>query len=361
MFYNQIVKPLLFQLQAETAHQCICSLLKTIQFVPCSSSICSSLFSYSHSSLISSLFGKTFNNPVGLAAGFDKNAEFVKILPAFGFGFLECGTVTAYPQLGNPKPRMFRVSTSEALINRLGFNNQGAPHVAKKLNGFSSRVVPLGLNIGKSKVTPLENAAEDYLFSFEKLYSFADYIVINVSSPNTPRPRELQNDLSPLLAVLQNKNGELSKQNGKQLKPLFVKISPDLDPSQIETIAAVCVQNQITGIIATNTTLSREGVQMPHSIEGGLSGKPLMDSSTKIIKLLYKNFGKQLVFIGVGGVFSAEDAYRKIKDGASLVQLYSSWVYRGPSLISYINKGLVQLLKRDGFNNIQQAVGVHLQ
>lgn len=227
-------------------------------------------------------------------------------------------------------------------------------HLKKRANPK----IPIGINIGKSKKTALEEAAKDYLFSFEKLYPFANYFTVNVSSPNTPRLRELQNDLLPLLSKLQEKNQELSNLTKQNLKPLFVKIAPDLSIPDLEQISGICIKAKIAGIIAANTTVTREGIENVPTLEGGLSGKPLQTKSTQMVRHLYKMIGKELAIIGVGGIFSAEDAYRKIKAGASLVQIYTGWVYQGPCLLKQINQGLVSLLEKDGFKNIQEAVGV---
>ena len=358
MFYKKVLKPILFSFDPETAHGIALSFLRAADHFPFFKKILSFQYSFSHPALEFKLLGMQFRSPVGLAAGFDKNCELLNSLACFGFGFIEGGTVTALGQEGNPKPRIFRLKKEEALINCLGFNNLGAEKVGDHLKKRANPKIPIGINIGKSKSAALKDAAKDYLFSFEKLYPFANYFTINVSSPNTPRLRELQNDLLPLLSKLQEKNQELSNLMKQNLKPLFVKIAPDLSIADLEQISRICIKAKITGIIAANTTVSREGIENIPTLEGGVSGKLLETKSTQIVRHLYKMVGKELVIIGVGGIFSAEDAYKKIKAGASLVQIYTGWVYQGPCLVQQINQGLVSLLEKDGFKNIQEAVGI---
>jgi dihydroorotate dehydrogenase len=356
-FYENIVRSLAFKADAETAHRMAVSALKFAQGMPPLRHLISACYEESDPALQFNLLGMRFENPIGLAAGFDKDCELYQILPCFGFGFVECGTVTARAQEGNPLPRLFRVPEQQALVNRMGFNNKGAHALGKLLEESPAPRVPVGINLGKSKLIPIEMAAHDYLYSMEKLFPFADYIVVNVSSPNTPRLRELQRDLEPLLKTLQDKNRILS---GGKPKPLFVKIAPDLTFPEIDNILVCCFNANIAGIIATNTTISREGVPADAPREGGLSGRPLRTKSTEILRHLYQNVRQRMVLIGVGGVFTAEDAYEKIRSGASLVQLYTGWIYGGPGAAARINRGLVQLLRRDGFKNAQDAVGADL-
>ena len=368
--YQALIKPLAFSLDPETAHNAVCGLLKAAQCFPGAGALLSPIYNFEHPILESNVLGLQFKNPVGLAAGFDKNAELLHLFPNLGFGFVEAGTVTAKAQPGNPKPRLFRLTEDEALINRLGFNNRGADEVAARLEqtfGCCKSPVPIGMNIGKSKVTELEKSTEDYLYSFERLYPFADYFTINVSSPNTPGLRTLQHQLPPLLKAIQSKNAELfgkaelsrksTQSPSGALKPVFVKVAPDLELAELDRICENCIEQGVAGIIATNTTLSRDGLHKTSDLEGGLSGRPLMDKATNILRHIRKTAGKKLTLIGVGGIFSAEDAYKKIKAGASLVQVYTGWIYQGPSLVSEINQGLVKLLAKDGFKNIQDAVG----
>ena len=304
----------------------------------------------------------SFPNPVGLAAGLDKNGIALQPLAALGFGFIEAGTVTYHPQPGNPRPRLFRLREDEALINRAGFNNDGAAAFARRVEQHRPACV-LGVSIGKSKIAPLENAIEDYLASFELVYKVADYVAINVSSPNTPQLRELQQSrqLTSLLSALHERNRKL-----QQPLPLLVKLSPDLERSELETIVEVVERLQIDGIIATNTTISRENLhtdarRVAACGEGGLSGKPIKTKSTKMIADLYELTRGRIPLIGVGGIFTAEDAWEKITAGASLVQLYTGFIYQGPNVAREINEGLATILSREGFANINEAVGCRVK
>lgn len=302
-------------------------------------------------------FGLSFPNPVGLAAGFDKNGVAAGALAALGFGFIEVGTVTNEAQPGNPKPRIFRLPGDRALINRLGFNNAGAGAVAANLQHHRPNAV-LGINIGKSRSVAVDEAIPDYLASFEKIFPVADYIAINVSSPNTPNLRELQRPemLKDLLTALQKRNQGL----GGQPKPLLVKIAPDLSNSEIESIIDVAIQTKVDGIIATNTTIQREPLlttDLSSIGEGGLSGAPLRARSNEVISTIYRMTKARLPIIGVGGVFTAEDAWEKICAGASLIQLYTGFVYEGPSIARSINRGLAAIVKREGFNSLDDAIG----
>jgi dihydroorotate dehydrogenase len=317
--------------------------------------------SYTNPALRIERFGLKFANPVGLAAGLDKNGVALQPLAALGFGFIEAGTVTYHPQPGNPRPRLFRLREDEALINRAGFNNDGAAAFARRVEQHRPSCV-LGVSIGKSKITPLENATEDYLASFELVYKVADYIAVNVSSPNTPQLRELQQSqqLTSLLSALQQRNREL-----QQPLPLLVKLSPDLERSELETIVDVVQRLGIDGIIATNTTISREDLRTDAQRvaacgEGGLSGKPIKTRSTKMIADLYELTRGRIPLIGVGGIFTAEDAWEKITAGASLVQLYTGFIYQGPNIAGEINEGLAKILAREGLKNISDAVGIRV-
>lgn len=350
--YRSLVRPILFSLPPETAHELALhslSLLPTRLFAK----------SYSNPALRIERFGLKFANPVGLAAGLDKNGVALQPLAALGFGFIEAGTVTYHPQPGNPRPRLFRLREDEALINRAGFNNDGAAAFARRVEQHRPACV-LGVSIGKSKITPLENATEDYLASFELVYKVADYVAVNVSSPNTPQLRELQQSqqLTSLLSALQQRNREL-----QQPLPLLVKLSPDLERSELETIVEVVERLGIDGIIATNTTVSRDNLRTDAQRvaacgEGGLSGKPIKTRSTKMIADLYQLTGGRIPLIGVGGIFTAEDAWEKITAGASLVQLYTGFIYQGPNIAREINEGLATILAREGFKSISDAVGI---
>jgi dihydroorotate dehydrogenase len=349
MVYRSLVRPILFRLPPETAHELA---LHSLSLLP------SRLLAQrvDDPALAIERFGLTFPNPVGLAAGFDKNGVALQPLAALGFGFIEAGTVTYHAQPGNPRPRLFRLSADQALINRAGFNNDGAAAFAKRVKRPDC---VLGVSIGKSKITPLENATEDYLKSFELVHEVADYIAVNVSSPNTPQLRELQqsDQLTSLLSALQSRNRELPKP-----VPLLVKLSPDLERRDLEMIVDVIKRLHIDGIIATNTTISRndlrsEAQRVAACGEGGLSGKPLAHRSTRMIAELYELTGGRIPLIGVGGIFNATDAWDKIAAGASLVQLYTGFIYRGPNIAHEINEGLAKILAREGFANLDAAVG----
>ncbi len=300
----------------------------------------------------------SFPNPVGLAAGFDKNVEVLEGLQSLGFGFLEAGTLTPKSQPGNMKPRIFRFPEQEALVNRMGFNNQGIHAAAKKMNGRMKIPVPVGFNIGKCRGTPLEKAVGDYRNCVDVLFDWADFFVVNISSPNTPGLRHLQGPvyLEPLLQALREKVDALTLSKKCLHKPLlFVKISPDehLD----EVVSEIAIKTRIDGIVAVNTTRSRDGLPDTAPEEGGMSGRLLKTRSTETIRRLYQSTKGQLPIIGAGGVFSAEDAYEKILAGASLVEVYTGFIYKGYTLARDINRGLVKLLKRDGFQSVQEAVG----
>lgn len=299
-------------------------------------------------------FGLKFANPLGLAAGFDKNGVVVNQLASLGFGFVEVGTVTFESQPGNPKPRMFRLPEDKALINRLGFNNDGAVVVAQRLKKLERKCI-VGVNIGKNKNVPNEDATENYLKSFNLVHPVADYVAVNISSPNTPNLRELQRSerLEELVVALVSRNIELGR------KPLLVKIAPDLSDAEIEAIVDICLRYEIDGVIATNTTISRNGLKTDTEKigDGGLSGKPLKQRSSEVISSIYKYSKGRLRIMGVGGIFTAEDAFAKIAAGASLIQVYTGFVYGGPSLAVDITTGLAGILKKHGFETLDQAIG----
>jgi dihydroorotate dehydrogenase len=328
--YELFVRPLLFSLDAETAHHVTVGLLgRSSNFDPA----LRVLRSFQPSSKPKKLFGLNFPNPIGLAAGLDKNGVALPAWAALGFGFIEIGTVTAKAQPGNPKPRIFRLPEEQALINRLGFNNDGADAIAQRLSALrkSGRwpAVPVGINIGKSRATPLEQATDDYLYSFRRLRDFADYITLNISSPNTPGLRELQEPekLSELLRTINNEAGAAPK-------PLVVKISPDLSDAELKTILAVCEENGVSGIIATNTTLDHSSIAPQLDQAGGLSGAPLRDKSTALVREIAAQ--STIPVIASGGIFDAESAREKFQAGAQLIQLYTGFVYRGPQLLREI-------------------------
>jgi dihydroorotate dehydrogenase len=328
--YERFIRPLLFSLDPERAHRFTIELLRGASHFDLALRV---LRFFQPPSKPQTLFGLTFPNPIGLAAGLDKNGVALPAWAALGFGFIEIGTVTAKAQPGNPKPRIFRLPGQQALINRLGFNNDGADAIAERLGRLrrSGRwpAVPVGINLGKSRATPLEQATDDYLYSFRLLRDFADYIALNVSSPNTPGLRELQEPqrLSELLHAIGN-------QPGTAAKPVLVKIAPDLSPTELGVIIATCEENNVAGIIATNTTLDHSAVPPELDEEGGLSGAPLREKSTALVREIV---GKSAIpVIASGGIFNAESAREKFQAAAQLVQLYTGFIYRGPRLLREI-------------------------
>ena len=361
MVYRSLVRPLLFSLPPETAHELALHSLSLLK-----PKVINTFVAGRHAVSSGSVnrFGISFPNPVGLAAGFDKDGVALQSLAALGFGFIEAGTVTLHPQPGNPRPRLFRLPRDRALINRAGFNNSGAAAFAKRVAQQRPNCV-LGVSIGKSKITPLDQANDDYVLSFALVYEVADYVAVNVSSPNTPQLRELQQaeQLSSLLTALQTRNRVLQEAYQRpRPMPLLVKLSPDLSRAQLELSVDVLLRLQIDGIIATNTTVSRENLTTDEKKvaacgEGGLSGEPLKRRSTRMIADLYRLTKGKVPLIGVGGIFTAEDAWEKIAAGASLVQLYTGFIYRGPGIAREINEGLERILTREGFSNLAAAVG----
>jgi dihydroorotate dehydrogenase len=342
--YSQLIKPLLFKCNPETIHNFTINYLSITNKIPGFRSIIRKSYPLPDVSLLSKeVFGITFPHPVGLAAGLDKNAKAYDMFGAMGFSFVEVGTVTPKAQPGNPLPRLFRLPNDHAIINRMGFNNHGVEYMVKKLKKRKTNVI-IGGNIGKNKVTPNENATSDYLICFEALFEYVDYFVVNVSSPNTPNLRELQDKkpLTELLQTLMDANNKKSKQ-----KPILLKIAPDLTESQLDDIVEIVKETKIAGIVATNTTLSREGLTYSKEyIEqigaGGLSGAPEKDLSTEVIRYIHKKSEGAFPIIGVGGIIKSEDALEKLEAGASLVQLYSGFIYEGPPLISRICNFLQQ-------------------
>ncbi len=316
------------------------------------------------SRLEQNLFGLNFPNPVGLAAGFDKDGVAAGIWSNLGFGFAELGTVTFHAQPGNPRPRLFRLPLDKAALNRMGFNNLGAAAMAACLKQESTHLIPIGINLGKSKVTPLEEAAQDYLDSFRLLKDLGDYFVVNVSSPNTPGLRSLQ-DAAMLSTIL-----DLLQQENTTQKPIFVKIAPDLLWEAIADIIALAKTYQLAGIIATNTTIRRDGLKTqvidqtgksPQDEAGGISGEPLRDRSTEVIRFIWQQTQGQIPIIGVGGIFSPEDAWEKITAGASLIQVYTGWIYEGPMMVRRILAGLLSKLEQSGLNSINEVVGLEFK
>ncbi len=335
--YKAIIRPILFLFDPEKVHHFTFTFLKFIFKIPLVGGMVKSTFQVNNNKLERNLFGLTFKNPVGLAAGFDKNALLFDEFSNFGFGFVEIGTVTPKPQEGNPKKRLFRLKEDQAIINRMGFNNDGVEVIAKRLKQRQSNII-IGGNIGKNKITPNERAIDDYLICFEKLFDVVDYFVVNVSSPNTPNLRALQDKkpLTELLHTLQQKN-----QDKVASKPILLKIAPDLTEEQLLDIIEIVNQTKIAGVIATNTTISRDNLQSVNKEEaGGLSGKPVKNRSTDVIRFLAQKSNKSFPIIGVGGIHSAEDALEKLEAGADLVQLYTGFIYEGPALVKRINKQL---------------------
>ncbi|WP_348661978.1 quinone-dependent dihydroorotate dehydrogenase [Croceibacter atlanticus] len=335
--YKSILRPILFKSDPEEIHHFTFSSVRRLFKVPGSKNIIKKLYQVNDTRLEREVFGLKFKNPVGLAAGFDKDAKLYKELSHFGFGFIEIGTVTPKPQPGNPKKRLFRLKEDQAIINRMGFNNGGVAEAVVRLQ--KNKNVLIGGNIGKNKVTPNDEAVNDYILCFNALFSVVDYFVVNVSSPNTPGLRELQDKepLTKLLATLQDLNAQKEKR-----KPILLKIAPDLTEDQLLDIIDIVATTKIDGVIATNTTISREGLTSVNKEEtGGLSGKPLTKRSTEVIRFLSERSNKAFPIIGVGGIHSAQDALEKIEAGASLVQLYTGFIYEGPQLIKDINTELL--------------------
>jgi len=343
--YKYFLKPFLFLINPERAHHFTFFFLKNLLRIPGMRSLMAQLFTVTDQRLETTIAGLRFPNPVGLAAGLDKDAKMVDEFSALGFGFVEIGTVTPLAQPGNEKPRLFRLPADEALINRMGFNNEGAEAAASRLKKRSS-LIPVGGNIGKNKNTLNENAVEDYEKCFRTLYNVVDYFVVNVSSPNTPGLRALQEKepLKKLLLHLQKINSEMSSVDQK--KPVFLKIAPDLTNEQLDEIIEVVNESGIDGIVATNTTILRDNLKTGKAeIEtmgnGGLSGKPLSKRSTEVIRYLHLKSGGHIPIIGVGGIHSAEEALEKLQAGASLLQIYTGFIYEGPSLVKRINKAIL--------------------
>ena len=341
--YKSLVKPLLFRLQPEKAHHLTFNSLKNIFQLPGAAALAEKMFSLDDPRLERELFGLKFKNPVGLAAGLDKDARLVDELASLGFGFIEIGTLTPRPQLGNPQPRLFRLPEDESLINRMGFNNEGVEAAVQRLRRSKHQTI-IGGNIGKNKDTPNEEAASDYRYCFDSLYEVVDYFVVNVSSPNTPNLRELQ-DKEPLKKLLNS----LQEQNAGKVKgkPILLKIAPDLSQAQLDDIISLVAETGIAGIIATNTTISREGLRTPASHvsqigAGGLSGKVLRERSTEVIRYLHQQSGGSFPIVGVGGIHSPEAALEKLEAGASLIQLYTGFIYEGPGLVRNIKQSLLK-------------------
>ncbi|MGN8772109.1 quinone-dependent dihydroorotate dehydrogenase [Paenibacillus barengoltzii] len=364
MLYRTLGKPVFFRMDPENAHHLVINGLHTAAAVPGMLPLLRGMYGVPEApELATDLFGIHFPSPVGLAAGLDKNADAVPGFSAIGFGFMEVGTVTPLGQPGNERPRLFRLPSDEALINRMGFNNRGTEAMAQRLKALKHRPIPIAVNIGKNKITPNEEAYRDYEKCISDLYEYADFFVVNISSPNTPDLRKLQhgNELASLLTAVTDRMAAEAKRHGKS-KAVLVKIAPDVSLDELEYMVDTIRNSGVSGIIATNTTLSRDGLTHQNAREtGGLSGKPLNARSTEIISRVYRQTEGRLPIIGSGGIFTAEDAYAKIRAGASLVEIYTALIYEGPEINRKLHRGLRKLLRRDGYRHISEAVGADLR
>lgn len=348
----QLTKPLLFKTDAERAHDMVMAGLSFSANRPGLLRLLASECRLQDPKLEQTLKGVRFPNPMGLAAGMDKNARAIRSWQALGFGSVEVGSITAHPQEGNPKPRLFRLLEDKALINRFGFNNDGAVAVAERLKRSATGIaIPLGINIGKSKITPNEKAAEDYLFSVAQLQSHADYLVVNVSSPNTQGLRDLQGkeQLEHLLSTLQGQR--------ETSKPLFLKIAPDMEWQAFDEVVEVAMRQGIDGLIISNTTVSRAGLKTSIDEAGGLSGEPLKAHSLECLRYVRQHLSQDMVLVSVGGVSSFEDVLERLRAGASLIQIYTAFIYQGPKLIYRINQKLLAHMEREGMQSVSELVG----
>jgi dihydroorotate dehydrogenase len=360
MLYRRLIRPLLYRFDAERVHHAVFAGLELVQAVPGAVRAVRALLAPRDPRLVTRALGMTLPSPVGLAAGFDKDARGFEILGALGFGFVEVGTVTGQPQPGNPRPRLFRLPRDRALVNRMGFNSRGAEAAAARLAGRRSTLV--GVNIGKTRVVPVERAVEDHVHSAGLLAPHADYLVVNVSSPNTPGLRDLQavSALEPLLVAVR---AEADRVSPLRRVPLLVKLAPDLADADLDAVADLALGLGIDGIIATNTTIARAGLRSPAAVvdacgAGGLSGAPLRARALAVLARLRGRVGARLTLIGVGGIETAEDAWARIRAGATLIQVYTGFIYEGPLLARRLALGLAALAARDGFATVQDAVGV---
>ncbi len=364
VLYRNIAKPFFFKMDPEAAHHLVIGGLEKAAALPGGLSALRLMYGVPETpELAVDLFGLHFHSPVGLAAGLDKNAQAIPGFSSIGFGFMEVGTVTPKGQPGNEQPRLFRLPSDEALINRMGFNNEGAEVMARRLKAETRRTIPVAVNIGRNKTTANEAAHEDYRKCIRTLYPYGDFFVVNISSPNTPDLRSLQHgsELSHLLSEVKQEM-ELQRGSNGVRKSILVKIAPDVSSAELEYMVHTLTEAGMDGIIATNTTVRREGLTHESASEtGGLSGKPLRDRSTEIISAIYRQTNGKLPIIGSGGIFSAQDAYDKIRAGASLVEIYTALIYEGPEVNRRIHAGLRNLLRRDGFRHISEAVGADVQ
>ena len=348
LFSYDTLKKFMFAFDPETAHTIAGIGLRTLPYCPPVQHFMAKQYFVTDPMIEQNFFGRTFKNPVGLGAGFDKNGQYITSMPALGFGFTEIGTVTPKPQPGNPKPRLFRLVEDKSIQNAMGFNNKGMGYMLERLNKLYFFDYPIGINIGKNKTTPEEKALEDYETLFHAFRDYGDYIVINISSPNTPGLRDLQNEqfIKDIFAMAKRITDQ----------PVLLKIAPDMTSEDAIALCNTAVEAGAAGIIATNTTIDYS--LTPHAKDfGGISGALLTEKSYQLFKAIGKELYGKTLLISVGGIDSAEEAYRRIKAGASLVQVYSMLIYKGPSLIKEINDGLVKLLKNDGYNHISEAIG----
>ncbi len=352
MLDYEILKKVLFKLDPETAHHTAEFGLKILPYIPFLNEYMKKRNFITDAKLSQQIFGLTFPNPVGLGAGFDKNATMIKSMPALGFGYTEIGTMTPRPQTGNEKPRLFRHVEERSIQNAMGFNNEGAYAVVKNLDKVYPFNIPVGANVGKNKTTPPEHTLSDYKVLINKFKDISDYLVINISSPNTPNLRDLQNEefISELFTMAK----ELTK------KPILLKIAPDMEAQVAIDLCKTAVENGAAGIIATNTTVDYSLVSKPKEI-GGISGAVLADKSYELFKEIAQELFGKTILISVGGIADANEAYRRLKAGASLVQSYSGLIFEGPSMVKNINEGLMELMKKDGYNNIQEVIGTDLK
>lgn len=350
LFSYETLKKLLFKLDPETAHTLAGLGLRFSAVCPPLNKYLTRRYFITHPSLKQTVFGRTFANPVGLGAGFDKNGQYIKAMPTLGMGFTEIGTVTPKPQEGNPKPRLFRLIDIQSIQNAMGFNNKGSYYMLQRLKKISFFDYPIGINIGKNKLTPENEALNDYELLFKAFKEYGDYMVINISSPNTPGLRDLQNE--NFIKAIFTMGKEITT------KPILLKIAPDMTHQDAIDLCSIAVEAGADGIIATNTTIDYDLADTPDKKDfGGLSGAVLTEKSYELLRAIGKELHDKTLLISVGGIYSAQDAYRRIKAGASLVQVYSMLIYKGPLLIKEINEGLIDLLKKDGYSHISEAIG----
>jgi len=347
-FSYETAKKILFQFNPETAHLIGGMALKSLPYTPIVLKALKNHYFVKNPSLKQKLFGRVFENPVGLAAGFDKNGEYITAMPTLGFGYTEIGTITPEPQIGNPRPRLFRLKEDRSIQNAMGFNNRGADFMVKRLNKLYFFDYPIGINIGKNKITPEDKALDDYEKLLHTFKEYGDYIVINISSPNTPGLRDLQNE--KFITDLFTMAKKITNQ------PIFLKIAPDMTPEDAIVLCNSAVNAGAYGIIATNTTIDYSVTKHAKDF-GGISGALVREKSYELFKAIGKELYGKTMLISVGGIETAEDAYRRIKAGATLIQVYSMLIYNGPKMIKEINEGLIELLEADGYNHISEAIG----